>query len=356
MKHCVGLAFFVFISIALTACGGSGGSPSLVPHSGAGSDASALPTPTPAPYYTMYLAGDIAPSNAGQVLEFSTTQLTTGNAVAPMNVLTDGAGNTSVAGVAAGPASSLYVAYEQPSPNIAVYQAHVSGTLPPTRTIDADGRWATIDSIALAPDGTLYVLAAPSGCEVPTEIFAFSATASGNDAAIREIAGSNTGLGHGAGEITVGYDGTLYFADETQNKVFSYAPDASGNVSPETVLGGSATMLNAPTSIAITPGGMIAVWNYNTQTATEYPLNSTGNVAPSITWSSPSSGDQARLMAVDNSGYFFVYVHTPQTAPSWDHRIAVFPPNVSGSNVSFLYVLQFVNTDGLFTARALAVQ
>ncbi|HET6896320.1 MAG TPA: hypothetical protein VFH72_13125 [Candidatus Baltobacteraceae bacterium] len=60
-------------------------------------------------------------------------------------------------------------------------------------------------------------------------------------------------------------------------------------------------------------------------------------------------------MAVDSSGYFFVYMHTPQTVASWDRRIAVFPPNVSGSNVSFLYVLQFVNTDGNFTAKALAV-
>lgn len=182
-----------------------------------------------------------------------------------------------------------------------------------------------------------------------------SAYSSGAAAPLREITGGNTGLGQGAGEITVGYDGTLYFADETNNKVLSYAPDASGNASPQTVLAGSATMLSAPTSIAITPNGMITAWNYNTQTATEYPLNSTGNVAPSTTWSSPSSGDQARFMAVDSSGYFFVYMHLPEYSPGFEHRIAVFPPDVSGNNVSWLYVLSFDNPQDVFTARGLAV-
>lgn len=355
MKRLCSLAF-VGLAFVLAACGGGGSSsqPGLVPPANL-TNVSVEPTPRPAPYYTMYLAGDLAPGQSGQVQEFSTQQLNTGDGPTnPWVAFTDGAGDTQVTALTVGPAFTTYVAYARPNAHIAVYDSAARGTTNPARTID--GPWAKIYSLAMGPSNTLYVLAAPGGCSTPTEILEYSYDASGNAQPLRTIAGSNTGLGQGQGVITVGYDGTVFFADETHNKVLSYGPDASGNVAPATTLAGSATLLNSPSAVAVTPTGSLAVWNYTSQTATEYPPGASGNTAPATTWSSPSSGDQARLMAVDTAGYFFVYMHVPNSSGGMAHRIAVFPPNASGGNISWTYILSPANPGESFTVQALTVQ
>lgn len=106
MKRLWPLAFFGLV-FALAACNGGGSSSQaqLIPAPHTLPNGSVNATPTTAPYYTMYLTGNAGASQTGQIQEFSTQQLTTGDAPTnPMRVVTDGTGNAQVTGLVVGPA------------------------------------------------------------------------------------------------------------------------------------------------------------------------------------------------------------------------------------------------------------
>lgn len=140
-----------------------------------------------------------------------------------------------------------------------------------------------------------------------------------------------------------------------QNSEIAYWPvGATGNVAPAGVIYGSATGLDGPAGIVVTPAGEILVSNSQTNSILGFAPGSNGNVAPNVVISGPETRiDHPTGLAEDEAGDLFVSncAHGCSThgAPS----IAEFAPNASG-DVAPTRVIQGRRTT-LVKPHALAV-
>lgn len=307
---------------------------------------------------TVYLFGAQAVSS--QIEEFPSDDTDSG-APMPSNVITDAAGNQNPKGYAIDAAGDLFVGYNPSLPAtgalpsvIAEYPAGSSGLTVPTRTVSSGSTLEGIVSIADGTDGSIYALATPSGCAEP-ELLVYAPGASGIVSPTRLIGGSRTMLGIGGHAIAVDKDGNVYVAQTSPDEVLVFARNANGNAAPIRILSGGATMLADPTSIAITPSGLLAIYDFTTQTITEYAETATGNAAPSNSFTTTQSGDEVTLMAADSTSDYWVYQHVPQGGGDFLHRLVEFAPNATG-NASFVWDIDPYNPTDSFVVYGLLVQ
>lgn len=196
-----------------------------------------------------------------------------------------------VQGVSAGRASSkppraaIFVANGS---DVTAYSSGSRGDVPPIAlTTDMGGP----DGIARDSAGKIYVANSATNT-----IAVYPSDASGNVSPIAVIGGSNTGL---ADPIGVALDATdkIYVLNGFTSSVTVYAPlDADVGVlneAPVATIAGSKTQLLSPSDIAVTGGGEIYVANhvggpskprrFAPGVVTIYSAGSNGNVAPTAT-------------------------------------------------------------------------
>jgi hypothetical protein len=193
----------------------------------------------------------------------------------------------------------------------------------PLRTIAGNNTLLqTISNIAVAPDGTIYVLesAAQVGCPGLPYLLAFAATSSGNVAPARVITGSNTDLPQGGGgALAAGPDGTAYVSSIVSNevgntvgKIAAYGPSQTGDVPPEAIIQGSSTQIGFVYSMAASPNGLVVdTRSDSTQEQGKiltFPFGANGNVSPANVINVSKLGFQ---LAVDSAGQYYMYLGSP---------------------------------------------
>jgi hypothetical protein len=200
--------------------------------------------------------GDIYASNTtGGVSIFSPTA--TGS-VAPTSTitLTSGAGPQATA---VDPSGNLYVATATPlnSTSIAPIEVFAPGTTTPSRTLSGaltDLAVGSPQGLATDTAGNLYVANVVSGV---SSILIFEPTATGNTPPLRDITGSNTGLGC-VGGIALDTEGYLYVVSTptcgstASPTVLKFSTTGDGNIAPVATFTSTAWTNADPTlSIAV---------------------------------------------------------------------------------------------------------
>jgi len=225
-------------------------------------------------------------------------------------------------GLALDAAGNLYVANAAPPngpPNqVAVFSATAHGNTAPSRVIaggltELDG----VISVAVDRSGAIFVASNSSD-----SIQVFAPGAHGNVAPARVIQGAQTGLSSPLG-ISLDPQGRLYVANGS-NSVTVYGPTATGNAAPVRTITGAATGLNDPQDLALGADGSIFVANLN-GSVTAYPAGANGNAAPVRTISGPATTlVDPGAVAVDSGGFIYVGGFGTQ-------QVAVFNPGANGN-------------------------
>jgi hypothetical protein len=118
--------------------------------------------------------------------------------------------------------------------------------------------------------------------------------AKGNSAPIATIAGQNTGLTGGVGQVALDNAGDIYVYQIALSKqeITVYDRGATGDVAPIATIRGSNTQLFSPNGIAVDGSGKIYVANFKgpNSSITVYSPGSNGNVAPIAVISGPITG------------------------------------------------------------------
>jgi sugar lactone lactonase YvrE len=137
----------------------------------------------------------------------------------------------------------------------------------------------------------------------------------------------------------------IFVADQGSNSITAYAANASGNQAPIATISGSNTGLAAPIGIALDAAGNIYV--ANTLTVTVYPANPSGtlNEAPTATINVGASNGGVALygIAVDASGKIYVaspgiiFVYAANPVGTVTTPIAT----ITGSNTSLAEIHTF---------------
>jgi len=205
---------------------------------------------------TVYAAG-----SAGNVAPFATISGTNTLLSNPFGIVLDSSDNIYVAnGLNTGSAS------------VTVYAAGSNGNVAPVRTIT----------------GTLTGLADPSGIAVdpPGRIFVgnentpslngfvtvYNTGANGNVAPLRTISGANTGFSNGVYGVAW-HNRKIYVTSgnsAVSSRIGIFPAASNGNVAPTKSISGSATALNAPVGITVTPNNRIYVANVGGISVTLY--------------------------------------------------------------------------------------
>jgi sugar lactone lactonase YvrE len=146
------------------------------------------------------------------------------------------------------------------------------------------------DSLAVSPDGTIYVTDW-SGQTGSVTVYAPGAT--GNVAPIQTISGSNTGIDN-PNAVAVDSKGRIYVSSTPPGStagccITIYAKNANGNVAPIRSIGGSNTQIDLPYGIAVDSQDNIYVSQAKTNSITVYGKGATGNVAPIRVISGPKT-------------------------------------------------------------------
>lgn len=172
--------------------------------------------------------------------------------------------------------------------DVTAYPVGSKGDVPPIAvTTDI----ASPDGIARDSSGRIYV--ANSATNTVT---VYAGNATGNVSPIAVIGGSNTGLGDPIG-IALDATGKIYVLNGSRRSVTIYPPIDAGigvlNEAPIATIAGSKTQLFSPADIAVTGGGEIYVANhlggpskrrnFAPGVVTIYAAGSNGNVAPTAT-------------------------------------------------------------------------
>lgn len=165
---------------------------------------------------------------------------------------------------------------------ITVYRAAANGNAKPNRTIAGSATELNgPTSIALDDQQNIYVtnLGEQSVAE-------FAPAANGNVAPLRVIRGKRTRL-TGAFGIAVDRAGTVYVVnsdDKGIEGVLIFGATAKGNVAPSRIIAGSATELETPSGVAVDASGRIVVSDHGGNTTVGairlYAKDAKGNAAP----------------------------------------------------------------------------
>jgi sugar lactone lactonase YvrE len=307
MKRFSSAALTVSLAILCSSCGGG-------MANGGGT-----PPASSSIYVTSVLLGGLPSS----VLEFPTTA---SGDISPTSTI-KGSSNSFFNGLAVDATGNVYVgtalnASGNGGIEILVYAPGATGTATPIRTISGAATGLDVlgqnSSISLAVDsaGNIYVAAPTTLSQNDLGVSIFSATANGDVAPTRVIAGIATDIQF-PNQIAVDSAGNVYVANSPFSgtaSIFIFNSSANGNVPPTSVLGGSATTMNSIQGLAVDNAGNIYVaanaLDGGTPGILEFSAGSTGNVAPVRTISGPATtiiglGN----IAVDGAGS--VYVLSP---------------------------------------------
>ncbi len=237
----------------------------------------------------------------------------------PVAMAVDAAGDVYVANQRGGPTRPV----KDYSPGvITIYSAGSNGNVAPAVMIKGRATGLTNPvGIALDSDGDIYV-----GNTIgfvnrkvtyPASIEVFSAGSNGDAPPVALIAGSHTNIGYPQG-IAVDSERNIYTTGFTPSGIsdFSainvYPAGSTGDVAPATAIDGPDTGLTSENAIALDPNGNLYVSNSSggpagTGSVTGYSAGSIGDVAPSNTITSSSTGiNNSSAIAVDAGGKIYV--------------------------------------------------
>lgn len=151
----------------------------------------------------------------------------TGFVAAPVRTIAGAdTGLNQPAGMAVDAHNDLYVLNVGGS--VTEYAPGASGDAAPIATIAGSNTGIAtpvVGGVALAPNGTLYVLDNTSG-NTPDAIVEFAAHSNGNVAPIATIGGPDTQLSNFISDLVVAPDGTLYVSSPVNNDVVAFARGA----------------------------------------------------------------------------------------------------------------------------------
>lgn len=290
----------------LVACGSGGGAtnasiPSAPGAPGAAATPSSTPSPTPStssspvPTQSNLLYVSLGSNQAfgTEPSEIAAFPLNSGGNIAPVKTISqyqndlpaptaitfDNAGNLYVANI-------NYPGLQGSTDFISVFAPRSSGTAIPIRTIGA-GQGSTLGNgmvEGLGVDASGYVYVAVSEATQPgninDNIFVFAPNATGNVPPVRTIASSAC---FRIGGLATMPSGSLIVSCVTSGtpEIETFAPGASGNATPSTVISGSNTQLTNPGSVAVSPlGSIVVLQRVQPGSILTFPQTANGNVAP----------------------------------------------------------------------------
>jgi hypothetical protein len=213
------------------------------------------------------------------------------------------------------------------APSATPVTINYAGGLGVNATITASAAGATPGSVVFAPTGgglNLYVSELGN-----TSITVTPASAGGNAAPVRTVAGSNTQLSQNY-DIAVDGSGNTYVSNLRGGAITVYAPGANGNVAPIRTLSGPATGLSGALGLAIDDSGNLVEDNFFADTVNVFAPGATGNVAPIRTL----SGSNTSLSAVygitlDTAGNLYVVDNNSQFGGT--DAVTVYAAGFSGN-------------------------
>jgi hypothetical protein len=203
---------------------------------------------------------------------------------------------------------------------IAVFAPNANGNVAPVRTISSASCFAA-GGMALLPSNDLVVACMPPTSDIapysihrrqayaayrarrmdqsqsaPAQIVTFAAGASGNAAPINVIGGSSTDLSW-AGPLALSPSGVIFVVPrspyEQDPSILGFPQGASGDIAPMVNITGPSTQLNAM-SLIVDPSGTIYALNSNNGAGslaiTAYRSSSNGDVAPTYVISGSNTG------------------------------------------------------------------
>ena len=165
-------------------------------------------------------------------------------------------------------------------------------------------------------------------------VLGFGASADGDAAPLRAIAGDRTELAIPI-SLAIGPRGELYVANLRGNSVTVYPADAHGNTQPLRIIKGPSTGLEGPRGIAVGPEGTVYVSNYMVRDSSEtaysrsrvtvYAPDADGDATPIRTiWGSRTGLGEAAGIAADRTGQLYVGSYSGP-------HILIFGPGADGN-------------------------
>lgn len=319
--------------VLLTGCGGGGGAAGTIPAespSNIGAGAAPASTSSHTIYFTSSGLQGIQPS-------FFAYSSSASGSEQPLNTIVNSTA-LGISGLATDAQGNIYASYLTGASGATLFSKIIeySPTGSPIRTIGGDNtNLQTISNIAVAPDGTIYVLesAAPVGCPGLPHLLAFAPGSSGNVAPTRDITGSYTDLPQGGGgALTAGPDGSAYVSNIVSSsttkdvgKIDVYGPSQTGNVHPQAIIQGGNTQIGFVYALAASPNGLYVDSRIDSTqeqgTIVTFPFDANGNVAPSKVLNLPEIGFQ---LASDSAGNYYLYLGS-RTA------VEIFAADASGN-------------------------
>lgn len=194
----------------------------------------------------------------------------------------------------------------------------------PVRTVQgpATQLWNP-SQVAVAPGGALVVANEGDFAGSGGSVTVHAASASGNVAPQRRIAGPSTGLVQPAG-VDVDAAGRIYVADAATDTVAVFAAGATGNVAPVQQLRGASTQLDGPAGLDV-EGNRLAVANRDGDSLSVFAVSGSGTLSttPERTVTGPSTGLAEPVRVVLRDGEL--------TAATWAGRVLTYAAGASGN-------------------------
>ena len=251
----------------------------------------------------LYVANAASPSPA--ILVFA--KGASGN-VAPLRTISGASTQLNLPfGVAVAARGDIFVANEGAS-SVLRFDATANGDVAPVATIAGSNTGFAPPplgplEISLDSSHSIYVTNVPGD-----SVMAFAHDAAGNTAPIRTIAGDNTQL-NGPVQAVFDRSGNIYVSDNTHCypsctgaepfAVTVYPPRSRGNAAPIRSIGGSNTHLYLPAGIAVDAVGNLYTANQQDNSIQIFPPNADGNVTPRIINGSSAGACVARALTVN---------------------------------------------------------
>jgi len=223
-------------------------------------------------------------------------------------------------------ASSVYVIQNDPTTgagSVLQFPAKSRGLVAPTRLLSAPTD-LSLDAVATDAAGNIYVSATVTASPARYELLEYSVDATGTATLTRTL----TNLPAIATAIAVDSAGEVYALNG--NSISVFAATADGDAAPTRVIAGDNTQLNDATAIAVDGAQNVYVANTEGRNVLVFAANATGNVAPARTIAGSATGiTQPWGVAVDASGNLFVTSSTT-AQPTMNAQILTFAPGADG--------------------------